>query len=56
MAHATIILLSDKCWQADIHHDDLPDIAVIHIPAFTTTEVRQVRLHGTSLWIFVVLP
>lgn len=43
MAHATIMLMSDKCWQADIHHIDLPDIAVIHIPAFTTTEVKQVR-------------
>ncbi|DBB03165.1 TPA: hypothetical protein ACH3X1_013333 [Trebouxia sp. C0004] len=41
-AHATIVLITDKCWQLGTFHPDLPYVSTIHFDQYTTAEAKEV--------------
>ncbi|DBA98065.1 TPA: hypothetical protein ACH3X3_012891 [Trebouxia sp. C0006] len=41
-AHATIVLITDKCRRLGTFHPDLPQVSTIHFDQYTTTEAKEV--------------
>ncbi len=42
-AHATIVLITDKCWLMDTFHPDLLYFPTIHFDQYTTAEAKEVH-------------